>query len=105
MDGGPELQPDPARGEAVRDGARVRHRARQPVELGHHQRVARPQRRQRLVEAGTGAAGPREAAVGVEAILRHAEAGEDPLLRREILAVGRAAGVADEHGGRGEHER
>lgn len=51
-----------------------------------------PDRRQRLVEAGASAAGPRQAIVDMDA------GGGHPL-RGEVLPVGRAAGMAAEGAG------
>jgi hypothetical protein len=48
----PQCQPHAARLQLGRDGAGIRNQARQPVQLGHHQRIARPHRRQRLGKDG-----------------------------------------------------
>ena len=72
MNTGPELQAHAATEELVRNGASVRNRAGQAVELGHDQCVPCPDGGQRLVEAGTGPVHPRETMVGVDAIRRHA---------------------------------
>ena len=52
VNGRAKLQPDPPCGQAVGNLARVGNRARQPVELGHHQRVARTQELQQDVQLG-----------------------------------------------------
>ena len=63
MNAGAELKAHPAGEELVGDGAGVRHRAGEAVELRDHQSVPCPYGRERLVKAGSGAVGPREAMV------------------------------------------
>ncbi len=94
---GAELELHTPRRERVADCARVRHRSGEPVELGHHQGVAAPDRGQRLVEAGAGSVRPGEALIGVDAIGRHSELDQRLTLGGEVLLVGRTAGVADQH--------
>jgi hypothetical protein len=84
-----------AAGGVVDDVAGVGQRARQPIELGHHERVPGTARRERLAQAGPVAVSSREAVVDVEPLGRHAERLQGVALRGEVLAVGRHAGVAD----------
>ena len=74
----------------------VRHGAGKPVELGHHQCVAAAHRRERLIQARPGPVCAGKAAIGVNAISSHAELQQGVFLCREVLLIGRAAGVADE---------
>lgn len=73
MEAGTELKLHAAFGEAVADGAGIRDRAREPVELRHHQRVAAPYGRERLIEAGSGSVRAGKSPIRVDAIRRDAE--------------------------------
>src|ERR1039457_1649673 len=73
--------------------------AGEPVEFGDHEGVAGPAGGQRFPEPGPGPAGPRQAVVGVDAGRLHAERGKCVALGGEVLGVGGAAGVSDEHAG------
>ena len=96
-------QPDAARNESVCDRPGVRDGARQSVELGHDERVARADGGKRLVKARTGPVGAGQTVIGVDAIGGHTQLRQRSLLGGEVLLVGRAAGVADQghHHGRG----
>ncbi len=97
MHAGAELQLHAPCRERVADRARVWHGTGEPVELGHYQGVATPDRSQRLVETRAGPVRPGEALVGVDAIGRHPELDQRVALGGEVLLVGRAAGIADQH--------
>ncbi len=97
MHAGAELELHTPGRERVADRARVRHRSGEPVELGHDQGVAAPDCRQRLVEARTRPVRPGEALVRVDAICCHPKLDQRLVLGREVLLVGRTAGVADQH--------
>jgi hypothetical protein len=73
--------------------------AGEPIQLGHHERVAGPARGQRLTEPGPGPAGPGKAVVDVDAVRLHAERGKCVALGGEVLGVGGATRVPDEHAG------
>jgi hypothetical protein len=62
--------------ELVGDVAGVGQRAREPVELGHDQRVAVPARGKCLAQPGTVAVGARNSPVDVDPFGNHAEDGE-----------------------------
>jgi hypothetical protein len=82
-------------GELVGDRARVGQRPRQPIELGHHERVAGAARRQRLSETGPVAMRPGQAMIDVDALLLDAERLQGVALGGEVLRVGGDARVAD----------
>ena len=52
VDGRPQLEPPAARGEVVADGAGVGYRPREPIQLGHDERAAAADGRERLIQAG-----------------------------------------------------
>jgi hypothetical protein len=83
------------------DVACVGQRAREPVELGYDERVAGAARGQRLAQAGTIAIGAREPVVDVDTVGGDSERGERVPLGREVLLVGRNAGVPDLQSGHG----
>jgi hypothetical protein len=62
-----ERQRHTAFGEGVTDVASIRNGSSKPVELRHHERVARAYRCQRLIEAGTLAFGAADPVVDVDA--------------------------------------
>lgn len=68
----------------------------EPVELGHHERVALAAGRQRLAQTGTSTVGARQALVDVDALRAHAQPGQCIALGGEVLLVGRDARVADQ---------
>ncbi len=96
MDTGSKLELYAPLCEFVANRPRIRHRPRETVELWHHQRVAAPYRRERLIQTGTGPVGPGEALVGIDAIGPDAELDQRLLLSGEILLVSGAAGVTDQ---------
>jgi hypothetical protein len=71
--GGAERELHLAGGELVDDRARVGERAREPVELGDHQRVTRAARCERLPQSRAIAVGAGEAVVDVNALGLDAE--------------------------------
>ncbi len=68
--------------------ARVGHRARRPVELGHHQRVASADGSQRLLQAGPAAVAAGHAVIEVDPVLADPELAERVALGTEVLFVG-----------------
>ncbi len=70
--------------------------AGEPVELRYDEGVAGADGGQRLVQAGSRAAGAGEALVEVDPVVRDAERGQDLVLGGEVLQDGGAPGVADE---------
>jgi hypothetical protein len=68
----------------------------------HDQRVADPDRRERLVESGALAVGAGQSVVEVDPVVGYAELAQPVALRGEVLFVGGAAGVADQNPG---HDR
>ena len=58
-----------------------------------------PARCEGLTEPGPGPVGPGQVRVDVDAVWLHAERGKCLALGGEVLGVGRAAGVSDEHAG------
>ncbi len=99
MHGTAEVELDLALCELVGDRAGVGQRAREPVELGDDERVARAACGEGLVQAGALAVGAGEAVVDVDALGLHAERLEPVALGGEILLVGGDAGVADVQAG------
>jgi len=77
----------------------VGQRAREPVEVGDDERVARAACREGLVQAGALAVGAGEAVVDVNALGLHAERLEPVALGGEVSLVGGDAGVADVQAG------
>src|SRR5450755_93518 len=61
--------------------------------------LAGPAGGQRFPEPGPGPAGPGQTVVDVDAVRLHAERGKCVALGGEVLGVGGAAGVSDEHAG------
>jgi GNAT superfamily N-acetyltransferase len=94
-----EAELDLALGRVVEDLPRVRQRARQAIELGHDERVARATGGERLTQAGTVPVRPGQAAVDVGTVGCHPERGHRFSLHGEVLCVGRDVGVANQQGG------
>jgi len=94
-----DVQLHPGAGEFAGDVAGVGEGAGEPAEFGDHEGVAGPAGGQRFPEPGPGPAGPGQAVVGVDAGRLHAERGKCVALGGEVLGVGGAAGVSDEHAG------
>ena len=92
VEAGSQLKPQSARKKPVGDGAGVGNRTGGAVALGTTSVSPCPDRRLRLIQAGTRAAGPRQAMVDMDA-------GRGHPLRGEVLPVGRAAGMAAEGAG------
>lgn len=76
------------------DGAGIRRRPRQPIELRHHQGATGVHCRWRLIESEPGAGGVREPVIEVHAIVGDAEFDQAPALGGQVLFVGGAADVA-----------
>ena len=76
------------RRQGVGDLPRVGHRAGQPIELGHDQRVASADGREGLIQAGPGARGAGQAAIHIDPLRCDPEGLEHGLLDGEILLVG-----------------
>ena len=88
----PALRPRDCR--PLTDVSGIGNRSSQSVELRDHECVARAQRSQSLVEAGTLALRTADAVIDVDAIRRNAERNEGLALGDEVLLVGRASGVS-----------
>lgn len=95
VDAASEIERHSLDGELVGGVPRVRERARQPVELGHHQGVAVPGRGQRFAQPGPGAVRSRQAVVEVDVLVLDSEALECFPLGGEVLLESRDARVAD----------
>ena len=98
VEAGSQLKPQSARKKPVGDGAGVGNRTGGAVALGTTSVSPCPDRRQRLIQAGTRAAGPRQAMVDIDPLGGHQRPKRHPL-RGEVLPVGRAAGMAAEGAG------
>jgi len=85
---GPQGQLHPTGHQGVGDLPRVGHRAGQPIELGHDQRVAGADGREGLIQAGPGARGAGQAAIHRDPLRCDPELLEHGLLDGEILVVG-----------------
>ena len=96
IDARSERELDAAGHECVSDGAGVRDRSGQPVELGHDEVVAGAHGGQRLIEARPGPVRAGEPTVRVNALGRDPELFKGGPLGGEVLLVGGAAGVADQ---------
>jgi hypothetical protein len=96
VSGGAELQTHVALLEPVGDCAGVGDRPGEPVELGHDERVALADSGQCLRESGPAPIAAGQPAVEVDALVRDAEAAQHLALSGEVLAGGRAAGIADQ---------
>jgi hypothetical protein len=99
VDRSAEVEANGPTGEVISDVARVRQRAREPVELRHDERVAGAAGGERFAQARAVAAGAGEAVVDVDALRVDAERLEAVALGGESLGVGRDAGVADQQSG------
>lgn len=97
VDASAHIQTYSLAGELIGDVPRVRKRAGEAVELGHHERVAVAARSQGLTQSRAVALGAGEPVVDVDRIRVHAGGREGIALGGEVLRAGRAAGVADEH--------
>ena len=76
--------------------AGVGQRSRETIELGHDQRVAAATRGERLAQPRALAVSSGQAVVDVRALHADAERCQGVALGREVLIVGRDAGVADQ---------
>ena len=85
----------PAR-QLLDDVASVGHRARQTIELGHHQRVAGPARRQRLTQPRPITPSTGQPMIDIDPSRRDAERRERVALRGQVLRVGRDARVTNQ---------
>ena len=96
VDRAPERKLDATRGQFVGDCARVWHRARQSIEFRHDERVTRSHGGERLIETGPQPVRAGQTAIGIDAVLTDAELEQRIFLNGEVLAIGGAAGIADE---------
>jgi len=92
---GTQRELDLPAGQLIGHRARVGQRPREAVELGHHQRVTRPTRRQRLAQPRAVAMRAGQAVVDVDALQLDAQRLQGVTLGAEILGVGGDAGIAD----------
>ena len=93
MHGAAEVELDLAAGELVGDVARVGQRAREPVELGHHERVAGAARRERLAQPGPVAIGAGEAVIDVDPLGFYAERLKRVALGSQVQRASRRIGA------------
>ena len=100
-----DREPHAAGGQRVADRARVGDRAREPVELGHHERVALAHGGQGLLQAGTAAIAAGHAVIEIHPVVADPELAQRVALRGEILLVSRTARVADQDAGTGPNGR
>ena len=91
-----ELQLHAPISQAVTDGARVRDRARKPVQFGHNESVSTTDSRQCLIEAGPRAVRPGESMIGIDPIRSDPQFEQGVALGSEVLLVGGTASIADE---------
>ena len=92
---GPQGQLDLTSQELVGNLTSIGHRAGQPVELGHDERVAGAHGDKGLIETGPCASAPGQAVIGVDALRDHPESDQGRALRCEVLPISGAAGVSD----------
>ena len=95
MDTRPERKFDPALRQLVGNGAGIGDGTCQPIEFRDNERIALAHRSQSLSQPRTLAVGAGQAVIGVDAVPGHPKASQNFPLRRKILLVGRAAGIAD----------
>jgi hypothetical protein len=89
-----------AGGERIADRSGVRDRPGEPIELGHDQRVAFADRGERLLQSWPVAVSSGQAMVQVHAIVTDTELAQREALRGEVLLIGRATGIPDQHAAR-----
>jgi hypothetical protein len=87
IDRSPDRQAHPAGGQRVADRAGVGDRARQPVELGDHQRVALSDGGQRLLQARPAAVAAGHPVIEVDPVVTDLQLAQRLALGGEVLLV------------------
>ena len=94
-----DVQLDPGLGEFLDDVAGVGQGPGEPVELRDDQGVAGPARCEGLAQPGPCPVGAGQTVVDIDPIRLHAERDQRVALRGEVLRIGAAPAISDEHSG------